>query len=120
MRNGKTAEEREKRFIKFKRMTFSPNTSKNEIMIEYYARVQTANERYTNYFDGWKSDMGMVYIIYGDPSSIERYPFSQNSKPYEVWDYYEINRRFTFIDNTGFGDYRLTNPIWDQERNKAY
>jgi GWxTD domain-containing protein len=121
MKDAKSTEDKQRKFIKFWRdKDPSPNTSKNEMMIEYYNRIKIANERYSNYFDGWKSDMGMVYIIYGDPTSIERYPFSENSKPYEVWDYYEINRRFVFVDNTGFGDYRLTAPIWDQERRKAY
>jgi len=84
-------------------------------MNEYYARVKIANQRYSHYFDGWKTDMGMVYITYGDPNDIERHPFDMDQKPYEIWQYYDLNREFTFIDATGFGDYRLTSPIWDEE-----
>lgn len=118
VKKGKTATEREKRFIKFwKSKDPTPNTVKNERMIDYYNRVRLANERYSHYVDGWKTDMGMVYITYGDPSSITREPMGSDTRPYEIWDYYEINRQFIFVDDTGFGDYRLTTPIWD-DRNR--
>jgi hypothetical protein len=39
------------------------------------------------------------------------------TKPYEVWEYYELNRRYVFVDESGFGDYRLLYPIWD-DRNR--
>lgn len=120
MKKAKSKEEKEKRFIQFWRSKDpSPNTVQNELMQEYYKRIEVANKRYSNHFEGWKSDMGMVYVIYGDPSSIERHPFENNSNPYEIWDYYDINRRFIFVDNSGFGDYRLTTPIWD-DKIKAY
>jgi hypothetical protein len=60
--------------------------------------------------------MGMVYVIFGEPSNIERHPYDMDQKPYEIWDYYDINRQFVFLDNTGFGDYRLITPIWDTFR----
>ncbi|MDP3581631.1 MAG: GWxTD domain-containing protein, partial [Ignavibacteria bacterium] len=55
-------------------------------------------------------DMGMIYITFGPPSNVERHPLDSDAKPYEIWDYYEINRSFTFVDETGFGNYRLINP----------
>ena len=91
----------------------TPNTERNELMEEYYSRVQYANKHFGHYIDGWKSDMGMIYIIFGVPSNIERHPFEMGSKPYEVWTYYELNREFIFVDVSGFGDYRLQNPLWD-------
>lgn len=96
----------------------TPNTERNEIMEEYYARVTYANKHFGHYVDGWKTDMGMVYIIFGSPSNIERHPFDSDAKPYEVWTYYELNREFIFVDATGFGDYRLQNPIWDLNRTR--
>lgn len=96
----------------------SPNTERNELMEEYYARVSYANKHFTHYIDGWKTDMGMVYIIFGAPNNVERHPFDIDSKPYEVWTYYEQNREFVFVDATGFGDYRLQNPIWDLYRTR--
>ena len=120
LKAAKTREEKEKRFMEFWRSKDpSPNSGQNELMQEYYARIATANERYSHHFPGWKTDMGMIYIIFGDPSSIDRHPFVSNSKPYEIWEYYDINRRFVFVDNSGFGDYKLTTPIWD-DSDRAY
>jgi GWxTD domain-containing protein len=118
MRNGKTDAERQKRFLDFwNKKDPSPNTKRNEVMQEYYKRLMNANKLFsTTYTPGWKMDMGMVYIIFGEPSNIERHPYDMDAKPYEIWDYYEDNKQFVFVDNTGFGDYRLITPIWDTFR----
>ncbi len=54
----------------------------------------------------------MVFIILGSPDNIDRHPFEYDSKPYEVWQYYDLNHSFVFVDETGFGDYRLTTPLY--------
>lgn len=101
------------RFLEYwQKQDRNPNTVENEVFIEYYRRVQYANQHFAHYFEGWKTDMGMIYIILGAPSNVQRHPFEYNSKPYEVWEYYEINRQFVFVDNTGFGDYRLITPLY--------
>ena len=96
----------------------TPNTERNEVMEEYYIRVSYANKHFSHYIDGWKTDMGMVHIIFGVPSNIERHPFDIDAKPYEVWTYYDLSREFVFVDATGFGDYRLQTPIWDLWRTR--
>jgi GWxTD domain-containing protein len=109
-----TAEEKQKRFFEYwKKKDPNPNTLRNERMEEHYARVEYANKHFKHYIEGWRTDMGMVYIIFGAPSNVERHPFDSDAKPYETWSYYELNYTFTFVDQTGFGDYRLTTPIWD-------
>ncbi len=90
----------------------SPNSVENETLNEYYRRVEYANDNFKGYFNGWRSDMGMVYITLGAPDQVTRRPYEMDSKPYEIWDYYIINRRFIFIDQTNFGDYRLQNPAY--------
>ncbi len=96
----------------------TPGTPVNEAMDEHYRRVQYANENFSGFQEGWKTDMGMVYIILGPPDDIERHPFDVDSKPYEIWYYYSINRQFIFVDENGFGEYRLYNPyaLWDWQR----
>jgi len=117
LNDAKSISDKEKAFIDFwKKKDPSLGTPRNELMVEYYNRIKIANERYSHYVDGWKTDMGMVFIIYGNPSSIDRHPFENQTKPYEVWDYYDINRQFVFVDDTGFGDYRLITPIYDKFR----
>jgi GWxTD domain-containing protein len=95
------------------RMDPTPETEINELMEEYYRRVDFANQNYSGFQEGWKSDRGMVYILLGAPSEVERHPFESDSRPYEIWTYESINRYFVFVDRTGLGDYRLEGPFWD-------
>jgi len=90
----------------------TPGTARNELMEEYYRRIEYSNANFGSYREGWKTDMGMVYIILGPPNDIERHPFERDYKPYEIWYYYQLNRQFIFIDETGYGEYRLRNPFW--------
>jgi GWxTD domain-containing protein len=104
-------EEKLKRFLAFwKSKDPTQNSDENEVFEEYYRRVAYANIHFKHYIEGWRTDMGMVYITLGPPNNVERHPFEYDSKPYEVWDYYDINKSFIFVDETGFGDYRLINP----------
>ncbi|MDZ7822184.1 MAG: GWxTD domain-containing protein [Candidatus Marinimicrobia bacterium] len=48
----------------------TPGTERNELMNEYYYRVQTANQRFSGQREGWRSDRGMIYIIYGEPDAV--------------------------------------------------
>lgn len=60
----------------------------------YYRRVKQANEFFTTYKEGWKTDMGMVYTIFGQPSTVRR------SADREEWTYKGANLsniRFNFI-----------------------
>jgi GWxTD domain-containing protein len=82
----------------------------NPIFIEYYRRVDYANKNFKAFGNGWNTDMGLIYITFGPPTNVERHPMDSNSKPYEIWDYNELNRSFIFLDNTGFGDYHLVDP----------
>ena len=96
----------------WKKKDLTPSTAANEKMEEYYRRVRYANMQFRGYREGWRSDMGKIYIIFGPPTDIERHPFSVNTKPYEIWYYYDLNRQFIFVDNEGFGEYRLKTPFW--------
>jgi GWxTD domain-containing protein len=114
IQEAQTAAERENRFLAFWQK-HNPDTAAktNSLMEEYYARVSYANKHFSHFVDGWKSDMGMVFILFGPPENIERHPFDANNKPYEIWYYYNLGRQFVFVDSNGFGDYRLTYPTTD-------
>ena len=102
--------EKAKRFVAFwSKYDSNPADQYNPVFNLYYSRVALANANFTTYsLEGWRSDRGMVFIILGAPDNIERHPFEYYAKPYETWQYYNLNRSFIFIDNTGFGDYRLS------------
>ncbi len=87
----------------------TPGTEANEEADEHYRRVQYANDNFTVFRDGWKTDMGMLYIILGPPNEVDRNPYPLQDKPYEIWYYYKINYDFVFYDDRGYGEYRLMN-----------
>jgi GWxTD domain-containing protein len=39
----------------------------------YYERVEQANKQFTNFKEGWKTDLGMMYILFGPPWYVDRY-----------------------------------------------
>jgi GWxTD domain-containing protein len=41
-----------------------------EAVRAYYKRVRRANELFTSYKEGWKTDRGMIYIVFGPPSRV--------------------------------------------------
>ena len=51
------------------------------IIKNYYRRVTEANQFFTSYKPGWKTDRGMMYIIFGVPDEVIR-----NGKE-EIWYY---------------------------------
>jgi GWxTD domain-containing protein len=85
-------------------------TGRNEFKREYFRRIAWSNDRYTTIQKkGWKTDRGRVYIIFGEPSEIERYPNQVDTKPYEIWRFDQIEGGvvFVFADLSGFNDYTL-------------
>jgi len=113
MFKGKNKTEREELFYQFwKSKDPTPNTEVNELMEEYYSRVAYSNENFNSWGQGWETDMGMVYILFGSPDEVQRSnPTSSSQTIYQVWTYYNLNKQFVFKDLNGFGDYRLDSPF---------
>jgi GWxTD domain-containing protein len=117
-------EKRREAFLKFwKENDPTPGTEANELMEEYYRRVNYANTSFRGLREGWKTDMGMVYIVFGAPNEIERNPYNRYASFYqgrtvkasEVWTYHELNRQFLFFDETGYGEFRMVYPLSIEE-----
>lgn len=95
-----------KRF--WKRRDPDPDTEINELMDEYFTRINYANKTFQSFgIDGWKTDRGRILIKFGHPDEIDRYPFELNSRPYIIWRYHYLRKIFVFQDYSGFNDYRL-------------
>ena len=88
----------------------TPETIENELMDEYYKRVAYTMEHFSGFQDGWKTDMGMIYILFGFPDEVKRYSDYGNQKSYELWYYFNVQKSFRFVDSNGFGDYQLESP----------
>lgn len=94
----------------------NPNTTKNELKEEYFRRINYANNNFTAFGQsGWLTDRGRILIKFGFPDDIERHPFEMGTQPYVIWRYYALRKTFVFVDQTGFGDYRLPLDYLDVE-----
>jgi len=99
-------EQREKKFREFwKEKDPTPQTEYNELMTEYYNRIDYAYANFTTVNTlGFNSDRGKIYIKYGDPDNIER-KFPPGEPTVEIWTYGK--RKFIFKATSGFGDFQL-------------
>lgn len=43
----------------------------SSILKMYYSRVEEANMLFSTYKEGWKTDKGMIYILFGNPQIVE-------------------------------------------------
>lgn len=52
-----------------------------KLMRSYFKRVELANQYFTSYKEGWKTDRGMIYIVFGMPEEVFKF------EDREVWNY---------------------------------
>lgn len=114
LKNIEDNSERIKAFNKFwESKDPDPTTEINELKVKFYYRINTANRLFTVMRrDGWRTDRGRVLIQFGEPDQIDDFPFNSDGRPYQVWHYYDDGpyRKFTFVDESEDGDYRLIFP----------
>lgn len=58
----------------------NPNRARSVIRM-YYERVEQANKKFSNFKEGWKTDRGMIYILFGPPWYVDEY-FNQRTWSY--------------------------------------
>jgi GWxTD domain-containing protein len=88
----------------------TPNTPENELKDEYLRRLKYVNQNFSlPAKEGWETDMGVIYMIYGHPDEVERHPFDRDVRAFQIWYYYKRNREFLFVDRGG-GEYELQPP----------
>ncbi len=70
-------------------------------------RVRTVASRFSAHGkEGWETDRGRVYLIFGEPDEVEANPFSTTQAPYELWYFYDsYQESFAFADLIGNGNY---------------
>ena len=76
-----------------------------ELIRNYYNRIEDANRYFSSYQEGWKTDRGMIYLIFGPPSSIFR------SSEGETWTYGQ-ERNYMALS---FNFVKMDNPFSDND-----
>jgi GWxTD domain-containing protein len=97
------------------RLAGNANDAKRIIRV-FYDRVEAANEKFTSYKEGWKTDMGMIYIVFGEPMEVYR------RGDQEEWIYQksegmsEVKFTFTKVKNVYANNHYelIRNPEYEQ------
>ncbi len=108
LRSGDFEQRRDNLEAFWKRKDNTRGTAYNEVMVEYYKRVDHATKTFGTLRepDGFKSDRGKTYILYGPPTKTER-ALSSSEGYKEMWIYETLGKRFIFADQTKTGNYVL-------------
>ncbi len=93
----------------------TPKTVFNELLFEFYQRVQETNRKFsTRHREGWETDRGRIYLLYGPPQIIDNGRYASQSVPYLIWKYAN-GQKFIFIDKNRNGEFTLTDTMHTQE-----
>ncbi len=76
-----------------------------ELIKKYYSRVEHANRLFTSYMEGWRTDRGMIYIVFGSPHAVYK------SSDTESWTYGDANSALSIT----FNFTRVNNPFSDND-----
>lgn len=97
-----------------------PETPENEFKIEHYRRLEYANRRFQFGKPGWMTDRGKIYIILGEPKSIETFVNNKDFRDVEIWFYQNENMpglppafNIVFYKESVASDFKLYSPIND-------
>jgi GWxTD domain-containing protein len=133
-----TTDEERDQFIEefWRRRNPSPGSPENSFKEEFYRRIAYANEHFSSGIQGWRTDRGHIYVMYGPPDEKTSHPSggsyvanptelpysgpgasnTMTTYPFEDWTYRYIpgigtNVELEFVDPTMTGEYHLTmNP----------
>jgi GWxTD domain-containing protein len=88
-----------------------PATPVNEALRDYFARIAQANIRFREEGGvGWLTDRGRVFVALGTPDQFyepNTTDLNQRGRA-QVWDYRRHRLQVVFVDQTGFGQWRMT------------
>jgi GWxTD domain-containing protein len=104
----------------------TPDTAENEYKEEHYRRIAYANEHFAAGVQGWRTDRGRIYIMYGKPDEIDAHPSGgyynrpqeegggeTSTYPFETWRYRYLEGigqeiMIEFVDTCMCGEYHMT------------
>lgn len=106
--SGLSRPQLEKWFRAFwKRRDDTPSSAFNELLFEYYKRVDFCNHHFSRRSqEGWETDRGRIYLLYGEPQKIVNRRYSASTLPYLVWIYGD-SLEFVFVDKNNSGEFYL-------------
>ena len=70
-----------------------------QLIKKYYSRIQESNHLFSSYTEGWRSDRGMIYIIFGSPNFVYKNSVSENWIYGQPNNAMSLNFFFTKVNN---------------------
>lgn len=96
----------------WKRMASTGRIRPEDLLSSVRERVDYANRNFKYFKDGWKTDMGRIYIRNGKPDEVEKDTTMDDTryvrKDYQIWKYRgRLNAVYAFVDMQMNGNYQL-------------
>ncbi len=118
VRMGTSNLERRRNFDAFWGNLFNDRHAASSVVRHYYERVEQANLLFTSYKEGWKTDKGMVYVLFGSPEFVESRPDA------ETW-YFDLSSRgglstFVFDRASFYSNNQTPFENWVLQRSNSY
>jgi GWxTD domain-containing protein len=113
----------------FERRRSTPDQQVEALWRGHLLALDYVNQHFTSRLrEGWRTDRGRIFMQYGIPNDVERFPSETGLLPYEIWRYNRLgpqtNVVFIFYDpdlatqeypllhSTKYGE--LSNPAWQR------
>lgn len=99
----------------------NPGAPDNTFKIEHYRRLEYASQYFghASHTEGWRTDMGRVYITLGEPSQRQKLLGLQKVTPMEIWFYSNGNPALppffyvVFWQRDAASEFKLYSPYGD-------
>jgi GWxTD domain-containing protein len=99
----------------------TPGSPDNPYRTEHYRRIEYANTYFghVSHTEGWRTDMGRIYITLGEPAQRQKLLGLQKVTPMEVWFYSNANPALppffyiVFYQREATDEFRLYSPYSD-------
>lgn len=88
----------------------------SETIKKYFRSVKFANALFSDYKNGWKTDRGMIYIVFGPPEEVTK------KEEVEIWKYktFDGDLKFTFAKTRNLFVQHHYSLIREKSLNKAW
>lgn len=101
-------------------------TRAKELLRLYYHRVQVANAQFTTYKEGWKTDRGIIYIVFGQPDRVQK----KGNREYWYYDptvdhapvefYFELQAGQYLLERSSYHEPHWKAHIYDWRQGRVY
>ncbi len=84
------------------------------LIAAFYGRIEQSNQLFSSYKEGWKTDRGLIYTIFGPPNIVT------NTVSGERWVYGEENAYLRYVFNFQYKDNPFSDNDYELIRDENY